>query len=134
MSVCSDPSTQRGLPFALLLTLIGRKAQLTFSFYTEVSSRNDSFNTAREATQIQQADSTQWLLLDHGTKDSGLSFSHPLRYYCPFAIELIIPGGQGLEVLYSHAFKWRLVHWLLFLPRNVIRVIWSYKPKDKYGI
>ena len=32
VSVYSDPSTQRGLPFALLLTLIGRKAQLTPAF------------------------------------------------------------------------------------------------------
>lgn len=32
LSVYSDPSTQRGLPFALLLTLIGRKAQLTPAF------------------------------------------------------------------------------------------------------
>lgn len=32
VSVDSDPSTQKGLPFALLLTLIGRKAQLTPAF------------------------------------------------------------------------------------------------------
>lgn len=32
VSVYSDPSAQRGLPFALLLTLIGRKAQLTPAF------------------------------------------------------------------------------------------------------
>ena len=76
VSVYSDPSTQRGLPFALLLTLNRQKSSAHPSFYTEVSSRNSSFITVREATQIQQADSTQWLLLDHGTKDSGLSFLH----------------------------------------------------------
>lgn len=32
VSAYSDPSTQRSSPFALLLTLIGRKAQLTLAF------------------------------------------------------------------------------------------------------
>lgn len=105
VSVYSDPSTQRGLPFALLLTLIGRKAQLTPAFI-QGSVPEIALLTAIEATQIQQADSIQWLLLGLGTKESGLSFLHTTANatVCHFAREFIMPGAQGPSFLYSDVF------------------------------
>lgn len=73
VSVSSDPSTQRGLPFALLLTLIARKAQLTPAFIPGSAPEIAALAEAIDTTQILQTLSVQQLLLGLGTRESGLS-------------------------------------------------------------
>lgn len=53
VSVYSDLSPPRSSPSALLFTLNRQKSSAHPSFYTGVSSRNASFHTDVEATQIQ---------------------------------------------------------------------------------
>lgn len=59
VSVYSDPSSQR---FTLCSAAYSNR-QKSSAFYMEVKSRNSSFNKAIEATQIQQADRLQRMLL-----------------------------------------------------------------------
>lgn len=92
------------------------------SFYTGVSARNSSFNTAIEATQIQQADSTQWLLLGLGTKGSGLSSLHTTANaaLCHL-LESLSFLGTGPHVLFTQMplsrDSWE--HWSFFSPNLV---------------